>query len=515
MPLQSLKSRRDRADRLMAAGEARAAGGATAAARWTPYPGPQTAALETPADELYFGGAASGGKSQLILGAALLQHRCTLILRRHSVDTQGLVDSLRTLMRPGDRWKHVGYGGELRTTDDRFVQLGGCQHEHDWQSYQGRAKDLLCLDELSHFTLNQYTMLGAWNRVADPVRHPGQRCRIISAGNPPMNPEGEWVLKRWAAWLDSTAGKKAAPGELRWFAQVAGKEEEFGTGETVFHAGKPVRPRSRTFIKSSVEDNPAMMATGYDAVLEAMPEPFRSQLRYGDFGVSADDHRWQLIPTAWVKASHLRWAALRDAPYGPLTAVGVDVAMSAKDGDATVLAMRHGNRVAPLVKRPGRQTQDGTAVVALIVAVLGGDAKAPVYVDAGSVGKSAVDAAKVAGLKNVVPVMFGAGTAYTDPTMRAYVFPNERAAMYWNLRNLLDPQGPAETRLALPPDPELTADLCVVRYEVRGDKIYIEPKESTSESRGIRARLGRSPDAGDAVALACKAPRKALWAMTG
>jgi hypothetical protein len=50
--------------------------------------------------------------------------------------------------------------------------------------------------------------------------------------------------------------------------------------------------------------------------------------------------------------------------------------------------------------------------------------------------------------------------------------------------------------LALPPDPELLADLAAGRWVVTAAGIKMESKEE------IRKRLGRSPDCADAVVLA-------------
>jgi hypothetical protein len=51
-------------------------------------------------------------------------------------------------------------------------------------------------------------------------------------------------------------------------------------------------------------------------------------------------------------------------------------------------------------------------------------------------------------------------------------------------------------RLALPRDQRLAADLCAPRYRLTARGIQIEDKAA------IKARLGRSPDRGDAVVLA-------------
>jgi hypothetical protein len=50
--------------------------------KWLPNPGPQSAACNSPADELFFGGEAGGGKSDILMGLAITAHRNSLLLRR-------------------------------------------------------------------------------------------------------------------------------------------------------------------------------------------------------------------------------------------------------------------------------------------------------------------------------------------------------------------------------------------------------------------------------------------------
>lgn len=48
------------------------------ASPWHPHAGPQTFAYHCPAEELLYGGAPGGGKTELILGLALTAHSLQL-----------------------------------------------------------------------------------------------------------------------------------------------------------------------------------------------------------------------------------------------------------------------------------------------------------------------------------------------------------------------------------------------------------------------------------------------------
>lgn len=84
-------------------------------------------------------------------------------------------------------------------------------------------------------------------------------------------------------------------------------------------------------------------------------------------------------------------------------------------------------------------------------------------------------------------------TARKDRTGE-FGFINKRAAAWWNLRELLDPDLGEE--VSLPNDPELLGDLSAPTWrEYAGGKIGIESKDD------IRKRLARSTDVGDAVVM--------------
>lgn len=451
---------------------------------WRPWSGPQVTAYESRADEIFYGGAAGGGKTDLLIGLALTAHQRSIIFRREYPQLKAIVDRCAEIV--GDAGRYNVQSNTFRMRDGRLLELGAVQYEKDVRKYQGRPHDLKCFDELPNFLEYQYLFLSGWLRTTKA----GQRTRIVSAGNPPTNAEGEWVIRRWGAWLDGQHPYPATPGELRWYAQVDGKEVARENGAPFAHKGETITPKSRTFIPSRLADNPYLMATNYGATLQALPEPLRSQLLYGDFAIGLDDHPWQVIPTAWVRLAMARHGARHQPKIPP--ALGVDVARGGSD--KTVIARRYGTYYAPLERHPGASTPDGPAVGRLVLQELPPDAR--IHIDVIGVGASVYDWLRERvdpAVATVTAINVASASAETDRSGQLQ-FANLRAESYWKMREALDPEHGDD--LALPDDSELLADLCAPRWDYTPRGIRIEEKAD------IIKRIGRSPDAGDAVVLA-------------
>lgn len=454
---------------------------------WTPFPGPQTLAYHSQASQLFYGGGAGGGKSDLLIGLSITSHRKSLILRRESTQLTDIVGRSQELLAG-----KADFNGSTRVWRNipggRSIEFGGCEHLEDRQKYKGRPHDLKGYDEGTDFLEAQFDFISAWNRTSTP----GQRCRIVLTGNPPSTAEGEWVIRRWAPWIDPTYhGTRALPGELRWYARIDGKEVEAASGQPIKHKSELIQPYSRTFVPALVTDNPVLMATGYQQTLDMLPEPLRSMLKKGDFAASIQDDEWQVIPTAWVQAAMARWTP--DGRDTNLEAVGVDVARGGRD--KTTLAKRYGTWMAELVRRPGASTPDGQAVLRLIMRALDDDAgvhHATVHIDATGVGTAPADLARGEGLR-INPVIFAAATNARDRAGMLRMR-NWRAWLWWNMRDVLDPDRGDD--VAIPYDQELLADLTAPRWKMTASGVQIEDKDE------IIKRIGRSPDSGEAVILA-------------
>lgn len=450
-------------------------------------PTPQRRAFDSPADELLYGGAAGGGKTDLLLGLALSAHQRTILFRREGTQLRAIEDRLAEIL--GGRQGFSGQAGVWRLPGGRLLEFGHCQHAGDEAKYQGRPHDLKAFDELTHFSERQYRYLNTWKRTT----RRGQRTRTVSATNPPTSGEGEWVRAYWGPWLDDQHPRPALPGELRWYAVIEGADVERESAEPFDWKGETVTPQSRTFIPSSVGDNPYLNPS-YRATLQSLPEPLRAQMLHGDWSAGVEDDPWQVIPTAWVRAAEERWKTM-PKPRAGMDALGVDVSMGGDD--ETVLTPRHGTWIGDQIARPGREMRDGDAVAALVAAHVRDGAQ--VNIDCtGGWGGDAWKRLSEMGVP-VLRLVMSEVSEQQDIT-GSLGYRNKRAELWWRAREWFNPangHGPA-----IPSDPRLRGDLCSARWDVvkgqagQGGSIRIEAKEKQVE------RLGRSPDRGESLIYA-------------
>ena len=252
------------------------------------------------------------------------------------------------------------------------------------------------------------------------------------------------MIKHWAAWLDPAHPNPAKPGELRWYTTIGGQEKEFTTGDPVEVNGKMVKPRSRTFIPASLEDNIDYMRTDYASVLEALPEDMRDKLRDGNFTKGIGDQEYQVIPTEWINLAQARWKP--EAP-GPMTSLGVDAVRGGKD--KMTLAPFHGRWVGHIKAVPGEQIKDGPSGAAQVFMIVRDGAE--VVIDMGGGYGGAVYDFLKSNDYDATGVNPAEGTNAVTDDQSKIRFKNRRAELMWRLREALDPNGPSP--LALPQIP--------------------------------------------------------------
>ena len=448
-------------------------------------PNPQLLALNSPADELFYGGQAGGGKTDLLLGCAVTQHSHSVIFRRTSPNLKAIVDRSVNILgnacyNKTDKRHDLGGG--------RFLELGYMQYEDDKTNWQGRPHDFYGFDEPTEITRTQYQFVIGWLRTIETK----QRCRVILAGNPPIDEDGLWLVEEFAPWLDPDFYAPAPAGQLRWYYHDDnGRLQWQDTADSVEVNGRSVKPMSRTFIPATLDDNPHLTADGrYEQVLNALPEPLRSAFRDGDFrSMSQQGDPYQIIPTACVRAAQRRWLE-REQPEGKPDIAGHDVSRGGQD--ATTYVPRWGDYVGEVVTWPGRTIPDGPTAALRVHEQAEGNEPDSINVDVIGYGSSSYDSLIGMGYE-AVPVNVSVASTYKDKSGKLTML-NLRAELAWRMRDELDPEN--HSTLALPDDPELLRDLCSVRYvPLAGGKVKAESKDE------IKKRIGRSPDKGDAVLL--------------
>lgn len=462
---------------------------ATRKQRWVPNPGPQTEAFFCEADELLFGGEAGGGKSALLEGLSLTAHKRSLILRRTNDEARKLFDEYEKII--GNR---NGFNEQSGIKiDGRIIHLGGCQHENDKQKRKGIPHDLKGFDELVDFSESQYLFITTWTRTTEP----GQRCRIVATTNPPTRPEGMWVVRRWAAWLDPKHPNPAKSGEIRWYTTINDVDTEVeGPGPHLID-GVEVYAKSRCFIRSRLSDNPDLTQTNdYQKTLDALPKELREAYREGRFDVGLKDAPFQAIPTDWIRAAQERW--MPRAPVGvPMCGMGVDC--TGGGTDPMVIAPRHDGWFPELIEIPGKEIpaeRVGKYSAGLVVSFRRDNAI--VVVDmGGGYGGALYEQLHENNIEAVRHV--GSEKSVRRSQDSQYRFANKRTEVIWLFREALDPDQPGGSPIMLPPDPMLMADLSAPTFWVQAGLLHIESKED------VCARLKRSTDRGDAVVMAWSA----------
>jgi hypothetical protein len=221
-------------------------------ARWKPQSVPQWQAFLSRADELFYGGAGGGGKSDLLLGLAGEAHEKSIIFRRVFPNLRELIERSRQLYgSPDNDHRKDSFNESLhvwRFEYERMLEFAAMQYEKDKKNFQGRR--------MTWSASTRPRNLPRARSFCDGVESLGesdQRVRVILTGNPPMDEDGMWIVRRYAAWLKKDHHHPAKSGELRWYAVLDGKEQEVENGALITHKSEIIYPRSRTFIRAFLD----------------------------------------------------------------------------------------------------------------------------------------------------------------------------------------------------------------------------------------------------------------------
>jgi hypothetical protein len=218
-------------------------------------------------DEVFWGGAAGGGKSEGLLMFAL-QRRLTcpgsagLMLRRTFPELE------KSLIRKSLKY----YSGIAKYNADKKLwkfpnssiqEFGYCQQEKDVYQYQSAEYDDICFDELTHFTAFQYLYMLSRLRTATS----GQPWkRLVRSASNPGNIGHQFVKSRFV---------DVARDQIHTTT-----DEELGTTKT------------RYFLPATLSDNTLMSEqekSEYLSWLRNLPKSEREMLESGN---------WDYVPGA-------------------------------------------------------------------------------------------------------------------------------------------------------------------------------------------------------------------------
>ena len=233
---------------------------------WRPQPR-QAAFMRRSEDEALYGGATGGGKSDALVIEALRQvdrpNYRGLIVRKTYPQLSELIDKTMRYYKPV--FPAAKYNGSAHCwtfPSGAKIYFGSMFRTQDKYNYQGKQFDFIGVDELTHFTWDEYSYLMSRNRPSGA----GTQVYMRATANPGGIGHG-WVKARFIT--------PAPPGTR--MVQLVDVKKPDGSVEKM--------RRTRIFIPSTVFDNPALLENdpGYLGNLASLPEAEKQALLYGSW----------------------------------------------------------------------------------------------------------------------------------------------------------------------------------------------------------------------------------------
>ena len=321
---------------------------------WTPRKEnkPQCAAFESDAYIIGYGGAAGGGKTSTATGKALMQHQNTLFVRNTALELEGVTSKLKDIA-PG--WLNSVKGiwvprpeARKKGVKCRKIKFTYLDKEKDIGSKQGIESDLIVFEEAANLKETHCRELMTWLRSTDP----NQVCQAFFTWNPPRTPEGMWIVKMFAPWIDPDHHMFPVESGTVLHVAMFGNDEVFSfEPKTYTHDPRngtlleqPQETRTRVFFRALVTDNPDLAGTDYVKNLLAQPEHLRRMYLYGEMDASLVDKAGKVVRQSPYKAAKMRWqeiVATNDPRHLPPTVLSIDLAEGGDD-NSVITPIYHG-----------------------------------------------------------------------------------------------------------------------------------------------------------------------------
>lgn len=225
----------------------------------------------TDIDELLYGGAAGGGKSEATIWDALqyaLEYPGSrqIIFRRTFPDLQRSIIARTIVAYPKQLGKYNQSKHEWIFLNDSVIELAYFDSDMHKANYAGAEYDVIRWEEVTHFEEGWYTFM--LSRLRGSTPYP----RYIKSTTNPGSVGHAWVKKRFI--------------DIGEWEKIHHIHETDDNGDPLFHpdTGEPIISR-RIFIPAKVQDNPALLHNdpNYITRLMMLPEQERKQLLDGDW----------------------------------------------------------------------------------------------------------------------------------------------------------------------------------------------------------------------------------------
>ncbi|MFB0847326.1 phage terminase large subunit [Paenibacillus oleatilyticus] len=233
-------------------------------------------------DEMLYGGAAGGGKSEATIWDALkyaLQYPASrqIIFRRTFPDLQRSI-IMRTLqVYPKELGRYNQSKHEWTFVNGSIIELAHWDNDSDFMKYQGAEYDRIRWEELTQFEERWYTYMLSRLRGSKPYP------RAVQSTTNPGGIGHSWVKRRF---IDI-----GPPEQVHEMQEFDDNGNPLHWPEGMPNAGEPII-RKRIFIPANVFDNKALIDNdpGYVARLMSLPDNERKQLLEGDWDTFAGQY---------------------------------------------------------------------------------------------------------------------------------------------------------------------------------------------------------------------------------
>lgn len=277
-----------------------------------PQKGPQWDFLSSSADIVIYGGAAGSGKTYALL-LENARHSDnpdfgSVIFRRNSnqISTEGgLWDTALSLFAPMGVKSKMNPKYEIEFPSGARISFSHLQYDRDVHGWQGAQIPLICFDELTHFTRNQFFYMLSRNRSTC-----GVRPYIRATTNPDAD---SWVADFIQWWWNPETGYPIPErsGRVRWFVRVNDEIKWADSTEEITKLyGVPGEDaKSVSFIAASIYDNQALLKAdpGYLANLKALSAVEKARLLEGN---------WKIRPAAGLYFKRSQINIIPELPKG-------------------------------------------------------------------------------------------------------------------------------------------------------------------------------------------------------